>query len=409
MPQSVQQRKLYRVYWRLNSGETENDSPMKILVLTKRQYMGKDLLDDHFGRFRELPLGLARLGHEVRGVTLSYSRRPEGTFPDEDDSFGSSMTWTSFNLMNGCLPLIERYARRALQLSRNFCPDIIWACSDAYHAIFGSWLARRVASRCVIDLYDNFEAFGASHVPGVLSLFRRAVHAADGVTTFSRRLSDHTARIYVRSKPTMIIENGVRPDLFYPRDRLECRQHLGLPQNAKIIGTAGALDTSRGIEALFESFELLSAKTSDLHLALAGPRPRGIRIPLSSRVHDFKQLPHEHVPLFVNALDVAVVCYRQSAQGEYSFPQKAYEIIACRVPLVAAAVGSMNELLKNYPECLYEPENPASLAGAVQRQLRVKTIIDTRVPSWCDSAQQLSDFFQQIIRDESTGAMRNHK
>jgi len=72
------------------------------------------------------------------------------------------------------------------------------------------------------------------------------------------------------------------------------------------------------------------------------------------------------------------------------------------VPLVAAAVGSMNELLKNYPECLYEPENPASLAGAVQRQLRVKTIIDTRVPSWCDSAQQLSDFFQQIIRDEST-------
>ena len=27
---------------------------MKILVLTKRQYMGKDLLDDRFGRFWEL-------------------------------------------------------------------------------------------------------------------------------------------------------------------------------------------------------------------------------------------------------------------------------------------------------------------------------------------------------------------
>jgi teichuronic acid biosynthesis glycosyltransferase TuaC len=40
---------------------------MKILVLTKRQYMGKDLLDDRFGRFRELPLELARLGHEVIG------------------------------------------------------------------------------------------------------------------------------------------------------------------------------------------------------------------------------------------------------------------------------------------------------------------------------------------------------
>ena len=382
---------------------------MKILVLTKRQYMGKDLLDDHFGRFRELPLGLARLGHEVRGVTLSYGRRPEGTFPDEDDSFGSSMTWTSFNLMNGCLPLIERYTRRALQISREFRPDIIWACSDAYHAIFGNWLAKRAQSRCVIDLYDNFEAFNASRLPGVLPLFRRAARAAHGVTTFSQRLADHVARRYMRSKPISVIENGVRPDLFYPRDRLECRQHLGLPQNAKIIGTAGALDTSRGIEALFESFELLSAKTSDLHLALAGPRPRGIRIPSGSRVHDLKELPHEDVPLFVNALDLAVICYRHSTQGEYSFPQKAYEIIACHVPLVAAAVGSMNELLRSHPDCLYKPKDSASLSNAIQRQLRVKTIIDTRVPSWCDSAKQLSDFFQQIIRDESTGAMRNHQ
>jgi hypothetical protein len=51
---------------------------MKILVLNKRQYMGKDLLDDRFGRFWELPLELARLGHEVRGLALSYRRRPGG-------------------------------------------------------------------------------------------------------------------------------------------------------------------------------------------------------------------------------------------------------------------------------------------------------------------------------------------
>ena len=36
---------------------------MKILVLTKRQYMAKDLIDDHFGRFWEVPFELAALGH----------------------------------------------------------------------------------------------------------------------------------------------------------------------------------------------------------------------------------------------------------------------------------------------------------------------------------------------------------
>lgn len=369
--------------------------------------MGKDLLDDRFGRFRELPLELVRLGHEVQGIALSYSRRAEGTFTDTDDSSGSSVTWTSFNLMNGFLPQVERYARRALQMSREFCPDVIWACSDAYHAIFGSWLARHVKSKCVIDLYDNFEAFKASQFPGVLPLFRRAVKTADGVTTFSRRLANHVARNYMRSKPMSVIENGARPDLFYPRERTECRKQLGLPQDAKIIGTAGALDSSRGIEALFEAFERLSTEFKDIHLALAGARDNRQTIPAGPRIHDFKSLRHEDVPTFLNALDVAVVCYRHTAQGEYSFPQKAYEIIACRVPLVAAAVGSMSELLRDYPDCLYDPEDPVSLAGAIRRQLQAKTVIEMAAPSWADSAKQLSDFFLEIVSGDPTSAMQN--
>ena len=380
---------------------------MKILVLSKRQYMGKDLLEDRFGRFWELPLELAQLGHDVQGLALSYRQRPGGTFLDGDGSSGSGVTWNSVNLLNGYLPQIERYTRWALQISREFRPDIIWACSDVYHAIFGGWLAKRVTSRCVIDLYDNFEAFKASQIPGVLPFFRRAVKAADGVSAFSQRLADHVLRSYLRSKPISVIESGVRPDLFYPRDQTECRQHLGLPQHARIIGTAGALEHSRGIETLFEVFEQLSGQVDNLHLALAGPREHGLAIPTGSRVHDFKELPHTEVPIFYNSLDVAVICYRHSAQGEYSFPQKAYEIIACRVPLVAAAVGSMNELLRNYPDCLYEPEDSVHLANTLKHQLRTKRIIETKAPSWADSAKQLNDFFLRIVDGDSLPTTQN--
>ena len=52
---------------------------MKILVLTKRQYSGYDLLNHRFGRLRELPLELAGLGHVVMGIALSYRRRDEQT------------------------------------------------------------------------------------------------------------------------------------------------------------------------------------------------------------------------------------------------------------------------------------------------------------------------------------------
>lgn len=375
---------------------------MKILVLTKRQYMGKDLIDDRFGRFRELPLELARLGHEVQGLALSYRPKAEGVFIDGDAAGGSSVAWHSVNLLNRFSLALRRYPMSALAITRDFKPDIIWACSDAYHAVFGGWLARRIGSHCVIDLYDDFESFKASRIPGVLPLFRRAVKGADGVSVLSRRLANHIERNYARTKPMSVIENGIRNDLFYPQDQNECRRRLGLPGNARIIGTAGALDQSRGIEALFEAFRLLSAELDDLHLALAGPRRRGLRIPTGPRVHDFKELPHATVPRFVNSLDLAVVCYRRSAQGEVSLPQKAYEILACRVPLVAAAVGSMNELLQQQPRCLFEPEDPESLAQAVRRLLQDRVLVDVPIPSWADSAGQLGNFFASLVRGDTT-------
>ena len=49
----------------------------RITVLTKRQYMHKDLIDDKFGRFREIPLALSQKGHEVFGICLSYVSKKE--------------------------------------------------------------------------------------------------------------------------------------------------------------------------------------------------------------------------------------------------------------------------------------------------------------------------------------------
>jgi glycosyltransferase involved in cell wall biosynthesis len=369
---------------------------MKILVLTKRQYMGKDILDDRFGRFRELPLELAQLGHQVYGLCLSYRARDEIRVIDSTASRDGQVEWQSVNLMRGFLPGLPGYFRQARQLIGEFQPDLIWACSDAYHAIWGYRLAREFHCRLVIDLYDNFEAFAATKLPGVLSMFRSAVKKADGVTFFSQRMADHVIKNYPITHPHAVILSGVRKDLFYPRDWTISRRELKLPVAAKIIGVAGALDSSRSIETLFSAFATLAEEMPELHLALAGARSPKQKIPGGPRIYDFQSLPHERVPLFLNALNLAVICYRRSAQGKYSFPQKAYEIIACGVPLVAAAVGSMNELLRDYPDCLYEPEDSMSLASAIRLQLEKKTAARIVAPSWADSAAQLNIFFEKI-------------
>jgi glycosyltransferase involved in cell wall biosynthesis len=370
---------------------------MRILVLTKRQYMGKDLLDDRFGRFRELPIELAKLGHEVSGICFSYRSRNQGSSEDTDPDTATRVKWRSVNLGWLILPGLSGYIFKVRGLIRQFEPDLIWACSDAFHAILGVWLAKQVGKKCVVDLYDHFEAFPATRLTGVLPLFKQAVRSADGISCFSQRLADRVLGYHGPKVNVVVIENGVRTDLFYPRDRNQCRKKLGLPERAKIIGTAGALYRARSIDTLFRAFELLFAQDDSFHLAIAGPREPCVRIPGGPNVHDFGTLPWDQVPLLISALDVAVSCYKDSEIGRYSFPQKAYEILACRRPIVSAAVGTMKDLLSVHEDCLFEPDSPEGLAKAVGSQLKKPTIPEIRVPSWADSAKQLSSFLEKVL------------
>jgi len=375
----------------------ETQTEMKILVLTKRQYMGKDLLDDRFGRFRELPLELAKLGHEVKGVCLSYRARREGTFTDGGAGQAARVSWHSINLGGLILPGLLRYYLAVKKIGRRFQPDIIWACSDALHAIWAVSLAKQLQTRCVVDLYDNFEAFGATRIPGILSFFKGALKNADGVTCISNPLAEHVSHSYRPKGSIRVLENAVRKDLFFPQDRNHCRRSLGLPENASLVGTAGALYPERGVTALFRGFEIVASEDKNIHLALAGPRSRIHGLPRGPQVHDLGVLPLEKVPLLFNALDVAVIYNRDSSFGRYCFPQKAYEIMACGTPFIAAAVGSMKSLLDGRPELLFDPESPGSCAEALRLQLKKPTPPDLEAPGWSDFAQRLESFFLQIV------------
>lgn len=366
---------------------------MKILVLTKRQYMGKDLLDDRFGRFREIPLELAQLGHEVTGLTFSYRPRKDRVVWDSTPPANSSVKWQSVNII--ALTSIA-YFRHVVKMVEEFRPDLIWACSDAYLVSLGVWLAQRVATLCVVDLYDNFESFLATRVPGVRRMFKRAVRSAHGVTCVSSQLAERIVQQYRCRSPVLILENAVRADLFFPLPQVASRTQLNLPVNATIIGTAGALTKSRGIDTLFSAFRQLAEENLDIHLAIAGLRNRSTRIPVGPRVHDLGFLPLDKVPTLINALDIAVICNRDSEFGLYNFPQKAYEILACRKPLLASSIGSMRQLLRSHPECLFEPESIQSLAAAVRRQLVRPVVINIPVPTWRLRAERLADFFDQI-------------
>jgi hypothetical protein len=48
---------------------------MHIVVLCKRQYTNRDVIDDRYGRLWEIPAELAKAGHCVTCVSISYATK----------------------------------------------------------------------------------------------------------------------------------------------------------------------------------------------------------------------------------------------------------------------------------------------------------------------------------------------
>lgn len=375
---------------------------LRVLVLSKRQYMSRDLITDRYGRFREIPLELAAAGHQVKGVCLSYRPRMEGVF--RDDRLPARVEWTSLNLprlvdlgSSGYLRTIDRVAER-LQ------PQFVWACSDVPHAVLGVSVAKRLGTRLIVDLYDNFESYPLARVPFVTRAFRDAVRSADGVTCVSSPLMQRIRDTCHFTGPITVIENAVPQGIFEPSSRAHSRTAFGLPAIGTMIGTAGALSVARGTQFLIEAFEAISRERKDLHLVLAGPLDRRLRLPRSEQIHYLGLLPPEQVPSFLAALDVSVICNRDSAFGRYCFPQKLYESLGCNIPVAVAGVGAMSDLLAEYPGSLYRPDDVASLVETLHRQIAQPVVPRLEIPTWESQAGKLSTFMRDMYSQDNQRA-----
>lgn len=358
---------------------------MQILVLSKRQYMNKDLIDDRYGRFREIPLALAKMGHQVQGICLSYRFRNEGRIQDEP------VLWESINLGPIKILGLRRFLKRASHYAKSV--DVIWACSDSIYGIFGHMLSAKYSTPLIFDLYDNFEYYLAAKLPIIKQLYHHTLKSCSAVTCVSRPLAE-LINSYGRTDNVVVLENAVRDDLFFPMDKRSCRADLKLPPNCQLVGTAGALEDSRGIQSLYGAFDILKDRYPNLQLVLAGPRKR--KLPRANRIRDLGVLPLEKVPLLLNALDVAVICNRNSEFGKYCFPQKAAEIMACDVPLIAACVGSMAGLFKDRPEWLFTPDSKRDLAAVLEQRLLHPNTDYTHVSTWQGAAEILENIMVKL-------------
>jgi glycosyltransferase involved in cell wall biosynthesis len=357
--------------------------------------MGKDVILDRYARLYEIPLQLARLGHTVEGYCLDYRQGTEAGRWNHPAAPGT-LHWEAHG--PGRLGLgLAGYPWRLLARVRAFAPDLVIGASDIPQVALGAWLARRLHVPFVADLYDNFEGFGQARIPGMVRLLRQAVRQAALVTTTSEPLRDYVEKVYGAEGIVIPMPSSIDKAVFRPRERLASRKALGLPEDALLIGTAGGLYGDKGIATLYAAWNQLQHECPQAHLVLAGPHEVSLPPPQGDRVHYLGAIAHDRVAELFCALDVGVMCILDTPFGRYCFPQKAYEMLACELPVVAADVGAMGALLAGAPACLYRVGDAADLARKLRAQLDSPTLPAVSIDDWQTLIERLDPQLEALL------------
>jgi glycosyltransferase involved in cell wall biosynthesis len=238
-----------------------------------------------------------------------------------------------------------------------------------------------------------------SRMPLIRPLVRQALMRADGVIAVSDALKRRMVELGVEAGKIATIRNGVDREVFYPRDRLEARRKLGLDPQSRVIVTASALVPLKGIERLVDSMALLRGANAKLYVIGEGPQRAALetriaRHGLADRVLLVGSRPQSELAEWYSAANL--FCLASQREG---CPNVVIEAMACGLPVVAADVGGVGELVSrpDYGRVISAPtaENFAAEIGAAleARWSREEIAKSGCARSWLDVAHDVMSYY----------------
>jgi glycosyltransferase involved in cell wall biosynthesis len=354
---------------------------MKFICFAKRRPQQKDLVTRPYGRFYYLPYLLAQRGHDVSVALLSYKPDPSLVLNKGGAQWSceSVFNWKSSGYFGIINSMIEK--------SR---PDWIIGFSDTYYGILAAHFGRKYKIRFAIDAYDNYESYLPWCKP-LHMLWRNAIKKADAVTAAGPQLARYLNRFRPQKK-VHIVPMAADPTGFRPLNKRECRKKLNLPQDKKLIGYCGSIYQNRGVQTAFSAYERVRREHPDSLLVISGRRLNKVRLP--AHTQHLGYLPDELVPILLNCMDVLLIPNRLTKFGNFSYPVKLYEAMACQIPVVATATAPAKWILNNEGQYLANPGDADDMAQKIVNALQLHTTSYEKPNTWENSC----DAFERALK-----------
>jgi glycosyltransferase involved in cell wall biosynthesis len=193
----------------------------------------------------------------------------------------------------------------------------------------------------------------------------RAYRHFDAVAVVSSPLQRQLAGV-VTPERLHVVPNAYRPGAVYSRS--EARAALGLTSDAFIVGWVGRLSREKGADVLLNALADL-AVPDIVHVAVVGDGPeraslraQAARLNLANRVTWHGRV--SNAERYFAAFDAFVLSSRTEGT-----PMVVFEAMAAGVPVIAARVGGVPDVLPPGTALLVPPNSPYELGCAIRSVL----------------------------------------
>jgi len=257
------------------------------------------------------------------------------------------------------------------------------------------------------------------YFPIVAYLEKKMLRWAHQVTAVSHSLASFLVNLGIAEERIHVIHNAVDPDKFdYNIDAHDIIEQYDL-HNKTVIGFVGSFARYHGIDMLLDIAQHLHKKYENITFLIVGKNIHGSDNPMEkafvrrlSHIFTFAgEVPHSRIPLYVAAMDIAVI----PDFNTYGSPMKLFEYMAMKKPVVAVDVPPIREVIEDgQTGILFEKGNVSQAAKSVARliederlryklgeQARLKVLADH---TWDKNAESLLDIAQRMISEPLQGS-----
>ena len=309
-----------------------------------------------------------------------------------------------------CLPTL-------LRLKRDFGCNVIdahFAYPEGYAAtLLGRWL------RIPVSITMRGTEVPLARDPRRRRRIIKALQRATRIFAVSDSLKRHAVSLGAAADKIVVVGNGVDTVKFHRLDRRAARERLGLPLDAPVLVSVGALVERKGFHRVLECLPALRRRFPGLrYLVVGGAGPEGdwsaqlsrsvVELGLQDCAVFLGTLPAEALNVPLSAADVFVLATRNEGWANVFL-----EAMACGLPVVTTDVGGNAEVVANPTLGILMPfGDPDRLAQAIADALvrdwdRDAIVAYAASNSWERRVRTLADEFAAIaLRHAGTNTRR---